>query len=849
MGQNGKSGFRNIYKIGGLIFIAASCGFLIFFAASAHAIGIDPNSDWGLSRVGLVVIGITGFFLSNLSLFIRTKRQYGGTFRRAAFYQAALLILFVSGGFWLGFQKVRESSPGGLFWLAERYPTDSIVYINDEIIEMDISGGSLPAVNKMSPVLFLDEVPMVFQDSARMEDLQKGEFQIDKGMIRFRLMLQEISPDSGLVLRYAPLRILEPFASTLLFLSMAALLFLLFQFNKDTGVLTSLPGFIRARRKPVLVFGWLQFIVFFWFFITTVVHFQFIDRSWFLICFGCLLSMLLLTEKTFMDRLLPTGLIILLFSFSLLSLWQGDRLTQYAIGGLLPRNDALGFFADFEEILEDNPVTYSAWSNRLPANLFWTALYGLSGHNLQATLMIMTILIGITAAWLMFCIRRTFGIIPASFALISIFGYFNLYICSGTVLSENIGLLLGMCGAGILIRSWPERKTKELIFGFFVLSLAVLTRPGTNPVLVFVAMLIIWRIRPVKKSVVPIVFMLSMILLESGWNAALNAYFSKGAEYTNQTGSELYMIGWGLLTGKDPTAFRTIYPDQIPDADTIRTAWETFKVNPKPAFSYLKEIWLNTFSADNRVLSQFRNYEFLKQINFWCLIVGLIVTVRKRKKAEFLLLFGVWLVITIQAPLLHYIIARLVSPVYSLLCIIPGIGLQALISTIIRADRESGEADAVPVISKAPAHSFLILPGLVCVLILISPVVVIMLREKPATVETVHQCPEGQSFLSVKKPDNGSYIHIVDRDRAASDPEKLYRLPEMSLDGFLHNEILGFDDRLFSAKAGSVLFIRNKTFLLAPDSVLSSDEPVLNLCGTRWGTYQFLFEAAEFPGD
>ena len=347
MGLNSRSGFGNINKIAGLIFIASGCGFLIFFAASAHAIGIDPNSDWGLSRVSLLLIGVTGLLLCNLFLFILSKRQFTGAFRRELLCQAALFILFAAGGMWLSYQKVRESSPGELFWLAERCPTGSIVNINEEIVETDISAGVLPAVNRMSPVLFLDEVPMIFQNSAMADDLQKGEFRIDQGIIRFRLMLQEVSPDSELVLRYAPLRILDPFASVLLFLSAAALLFLLFQFNKGTGILTSLPGFIQTHRKPVLVFGWLLFFVFFWFFSMPVVHFQFIDQSWFLVCFGCLLSVLLLTEKTFADRLLPTGLIILLFSFSLLSLWQGDRLTQYAIGGLLPRNDALGFFARF----------------------------------------------------------------------------------------------------------------------------------------------------------------------------------------------------------------------------------------------------------------------------------------------------------------------------------------------------------------------------------------------------------------------------------------------------------------------------------------------------------------------
>ena len=112
---------------------------------------------------------------------------------------------------------------------------------------------------------------------------------------------------------------------------------------------------------------------------------------------------------------------------------------------------------------------------------------------------------------------------------------------------------------------------------------------------------------------------------------------------------------------------------------------------------------------------------------------------------------------------------------------------------------------------------------------------------------TVRQCPEGQSFLAVKRPEAGSYIHIVDRDYAVSNPGEVLRLPEMDLDTFLHNEILGFDDRLFAATSGSALFIRDKTFILVPDSVLSSDEPVLNLCGTRWGTYQFLFEAADYP--
>ena len=74
--------------------------------------------------------------------------------------------------------------------------------------------------------------------------------------------------------------------------------------------------------------------------------------------------------------------------------------------------------------------------------------------------------------------------------------------------------------------------------------------------------------------------MVSIILLESGWNTALNALFSKGADYTNQTGSELYMIGWGLLTGNDPTAYRTLYPDQIPTMDTIRDAWKNIQNGP-----------------------------------------------------------------------------------------------------------------------------------------------------------------------------------------------------------------------------------------------------------------------------
>ena len=309
------------------------------------------------------------------------------------------------------------------------------------------------------------------------------------------------------------------------------------------------------------------------------------------------------------------------------------------------------------------------------------------------------------------------------------------------------------------------------------------------------------------------------------------------------------MIGWGLLTGNDPTAYRTLYPDQIPTMDTIRDAWKIFKTDPRPAIAYLKEIWLNYFSANSRVLSQFRNYEFLKQINFWCLIVGLIAVFRKRKRPEFLFLFGVWLVITIQAPSLHYIIARLVSPVYGLLSIIPGIGLQTLFSMITPTDRESGRTVPVPVISKAPVHSFMISARA-------------GLCFDPGFAGSGHAHPgktghdwdgaamSGRSELSGggkdRRPD--PIFILLTGITAVSNPGEVLRLPEMDLDTFLHNEILGFDDRLFAATSGSALFIRDKTFILVHRILFSSsDEPVLNLCGTRWGTYQFLFEAADYP--
>ena len=166
---------------------------------------------------------------------------------------------------------------------------------------------------------------------------------------------------------------------------------------------------------------------------------------------------------------------------------QGLDTDGFSITGVLPFNDANGYYAGAVNLLYGGQL--SAFASRRPLFVvFLAALLFLFRQGLVASLLGMALIVSIVLLLLAIEVRKNFGAAPSAILVVAmIYCYTGKF--DGKFLTEQLGIPLGMLALAFLLRSLRKRDFRFACFGIFILTLALNARAGAFFVL---PLLILW---------------------------------------------------------------------------------------------------------------------------------------------------------------------------------------------------------------------------------------------------------------------------------------------------------------------------------------------------------------------
>lgn len=189
---------------------------------------------------------------------------------------------------------------------------------------------------------------------------------------------------------------------------------------------------------------------------------------------ACIIYLLFLIHER-SGELISVTAIMILFALPLAGMWAYGHAQSAMLGGLIPINDAQGYYTDALRLI--NNSSFSFFSTRRPLFPgFLSVLLFITDHNLLTSLAILSAVTAISCYFMVREIQRTHGTEVAAFLLMMVFLYYRLH--SGVTMSENFGIALGTLGFTILWHGTANKNLWSIWFGIFLSSLALNTRAG-----------------------------------------------------------------------------------------------------------------------------------------------------------------------------------------------------------------------------------------------------------------------------------------------------------------------------------------------------------------------------------
>lgn len=262
-----------------------------------------------------------------------------------------------------------------------------------------------------------------------------------------------------------------------------------------------------------------------------------------------------------------------------------------AIGGLLPWNDAAGYFGCAVAVLDHDTLT--EFCERRPAySLYLAGLLTLAGNELQCALLLQA-LVTAGGLWVVAAaVRPRWGLAASllSIGVVAAFAASNVT----TTLTENLGLVLGAAGIVLFLASAQDRSPLRLASGAFILALALNARAGAFFVLPALAA---W---PFLAGALPISkrWWLSLLILLAALAGSLPGYLLAqiyGAG-TGQMHSNFSYTLYGLVAGGERWTFavNTLTPQggTLTTDAVYQAAWDLFIRQPHLLARGLFQGWL-----------------------------------------------------------------------------------------------------------------------------------------------------------------------------------------------------------------------------------------------------------------
>lgn len=186
--------------------------------------------------------------------------------------------------------------------------------------------------------------------------------------------------------------------------------------------------------------------------------------------------------------------ILVLFGLTLVGTWVSGQTHGTTISGFIPIRDASSYYVDALRLLDGQNI--SIFSARRPLFTGLLAVFlRITNRNFMVSTGIFTALNGLTCYLAVKEIRRTHGPIIGAFVLTIVLLFYRLH--SGTTMTEQIGLALGLLGSTLLWQGVSDHRIQLVWAGLFTTTIALNARAGAFFVL---PIILLWGARTFRIS-------------------------------------------------------------------------------------------------------------------------------------------------------------------------------------------------------------------------------------------------------------------------------------------------------------------------------------------------------------
>lgn len=287
-------------------------------------------------------------------------------------------------------------------------------------------------------------------------------------------------------------------------------------------------------------------------------------------------------------RWLPESLLLAGLAIAQAALWTAGQSKYALIGGLVPVGDAPGYL-DYAGHMLQNHRIIAGFSDRPMFAAMLSSLMQLSGSNLQVALAVLLLICGVAMGLATREMHRRFGTVGAIVFLFVIYTFYNRSI--GMLMTEHLGLTLGLFALGLLLRGLLEPRKDVWLAGLFLLSAALCARAGAFFVLPALCLLTGRHFRKTARFSVPMCALaIAVALVPFGLNRAL---IVRLFDSTAPPQSNFSYVAYGVLRGTNWTDAQNTFGQ---DHAAIRQATlELLKKKPQLVLHAARRTWRTFF--------------------------------------------------------------------------------------------------------------------------------------------------------------------------------------------------------------------------------------------------------------
>jgi hypothetical protein len=563
---------------------------------------------------------------------------------------------------------------------------------------------------------------------------------------------------------------------------------------------------------------------------------------------GSLLALLLIfpvlalsfTRRGFRGEAVAFIILAVIFGGAIIGVWASGTSDLNIIAGLLPYNDANGYYHGARLLSEGQTFhPFSAKRPVFPALL--GVLFTIGGQNLQFAIGCLVLISLLAVFFASREVNRTSGAVCAAFFVFALFLFIRRFI--GSVMSETLGLPLGVIGFGLLWSGASRKRLLDICAGIFVLCIGLIARAGPFFMLPFLILWAGWLFRGDTKFNWKAAGF-SALAAVLGYGVHMTIFTTLAGTNSSSMGNFSYTFYGLAVGGKGWKQYMLDHPDVMALVEPAqsqaiyRYAFEALKADPtgivRGALAYWQAFFTFDWSGMFGYIEGASQAESLigRIVMAILTLAGLITAILEYKRPAFSMLLAGWAGIFLSIPFVPTVDAEIRTYAAAIPWFV-GLAMIGLWSLLIQTrllkitPRSDAPLPGVPFGLGAYAV-------IVIMLTFAGPLLVHALT-KPVAVPPVNGCPDGSTRL-VTIVARGSYINVV--DDASRRQSMIPTLRYTDFDHSMHDSpMYSLALQMFPVKAGDSFFYgydyieKRLVYILGKTPLFDANPGFVELCG------------------